>query len=97
MQLPPIRDSCHSHTIPCTEGALPLPVDNLTAHSLIIEVPPNIYRLKVQNKYIHLDYGTKINGGVFDYTHFVKSMFKLTIDWTNHKHTDIITYSKEID
>ena len=24
-------------------------------------------------------------------------MFKITIDWTNHKRTDMITYSEEID
>ena len=94
LQLPSIRDSCHSHIIPCTEGPLPIPVNNLTAHSLIIEIPPKIYRLKVQNKYIPLDYGTKIDGGIFDYTHFGKSIFKPTIDWNNHKCTDIITYSE---
>ena len=73
------------------------PVDNLAAHSMIIELPPKIYRPKVQNKYIPLDYGTKIDGGIFDYTHFGKSMFKTTIDGTNHKRTEMITCSKEID
>ena len=97
LHLPPIRDSYHSHSIFCTEGPLPLPVNNPTAHSLIIELPPKIYRLKVQNKYITLDYGSKIDGGIFDYIHFRKSMFKPTIDWANHKRTDMITYSKEIN
>ena len=72
-------------------------MNNLTAHLLIIEIPPNIYRLKVQNKYIPLDYGTKIDGGIFDYTHFGKYTFKPTINWKNHKRTDMITYSEEID
>ena len=72
-------------------------MNNLTAHLLIIEIPPNIYRLKVQNKYIPLDYGTKIDGGIFDYTHFVNSVFKPTIDWMNHKCTERINYSEEID
>ena len=70
---------------------------NLTAHLLTIELPSNIYRLEVQNKYIPLDYGTKINGGIFDYTHFGKSMFKPIIYWTNHKRTHMITYRKEIN
>ena len=69
----------------------------MTAHLLIIDLPPEIYKLKVQDKYIPLDYGTKIEGGIFDYTHFEKSMFNPTIDWTNHKHTDTITYSKDIN
>ena len=72
-------------------------MNNLTAHSLIIDITPKIYTLKVQNKYIPLDYGIKINGGIFDYNHFGKSMFKPTIDWTNHKRTDIITCSEDID
>ena len=72
-------------------------MDSLAAHSLIIELPPNIYRTKAQNKYILLDYGTEIDGGLFDYTHFGNSMFKPSIDWTNHKRTGIITYSEEID
>ena len=72
-------------------------MDNLTAQSLIIEIPPNIYRLKVQNKYIHIGYGTKIDGGIFEYIHLGKSMFKQTIDWTNHKRTKTITYSEDID
>ena len=80
LQLPLIRDSCHINIILFTEGPLPLPVNNLTAHSLIIDITPKIYTLKVQNKYIPLDYGIKINGGIFDYTHFGKSMFKPTID-----------------
>ena len=113
-QLLPILESCHSHSIPCTEGPPPpdyltvitekddlftvsIHVDNLSSHSLIIELPPNAYRLKVQNKYIPLDYGTEIYGGIFDYTHFGKSMFKPTTDWTNHKRTDMIPYIEEID
>ena len=64
---------------------------------MIIELPPNIYRLKIQNKYIPLDYGTGIDGGIFDYTNFGKSMFKPTIYWKNHKRTDMITYSEEIN
>ena len=69
-------------------------MENLTDHSLIIEPPPKIYRLKVQNKYIPLDYVTKIDGGIFYYTHF---FFNPTIDWTNYKRTYMITYSEEID
>ena len=69
-------------------------MDNLTAHSLIIEIPPKIYRIKVKNNYIPLNYGTEIDGDIFDYTHFGKYMFKPTIDWMNHKGADIITYSK---
>ena len=72
-------------------------MNNLTAHSLIIGLPQKIYRLKVQNKYIPLYYGTKIDRGIFDYTHFGKSVFKPTIYWKNHKRTDMVTYSKEID
>ena len=63
LQLPPTRDACHNHSIPRTEGPLLLPLKNLKSHSLIIELPQNIYRLKVQNKYIYLDYGIKIDGG----------------------------------
>ena len=87
-----ITDGAHNDLFPVS-----LTVDNLTAHSLIIELPPNIYSLKVQNKYIPLEYCTKINGGIFDYNHFVKSMFKPTSDWKNHKSTDMITYSEEIN
>ena len=64
---------------------------------MIIELPPKIYRPKVQNKYIPLNYGTKIDGGIFDYTHFGKYTFKPTINWKNHKRTDMITYIEEID
>ena len=72
-------------------------MDNLTAHLLIIEIPINIYRLKVQNKYIPLDYVTEMEGGILYYTHFRKFMFNPAIDWTNHKRTYITTYSKDID
>ena len=64
---------------------------------MIIELPWKIYRLKVQNKYIPSDYGTEIDGCIFDYTHFRKSIFNPTIDWRDHKFTDMITYSEEID
>ena len=99
LQLPPIVDSCYSHSITLTDGPPPpycleaitnraqddlftvsLPVENLTDHSLIIDPPPKIYRLKVQNKYIPLEYGTKIDRGTFDYTHFGKSMFNPNIN-----------------
>ena len=115
-QVPPIWDSCYSHSIPRTEGPPPsdylspitgrahdylfpvsISVQNLTAYLLIVELPQKIYMFKFQDKYIPLDYVIDIDRGIFDYTHFGKSMCKPASDWTNNNCTDMIIYSEEID
>ena len=59
----------------------------------MIDNPNNIWRPKVQNRYIPLDYPDDIDKGLFDYTHYGKLVFKPKVDWNSLTRNDIITYN----
>ena len=59
----------------------------------IIDNPQKIWRHKVQNRYIPLDYLNDIDNGLFDYTHYGKSVIKPKVDWKAHTQNGIITYN----
>ena len=57
------------------------------------DTPKNIWRPKVKNRYIPLDYLDDIDDGLFDYTNYGKSVFKQKVFWKAHTRNDIITYN----
>ena len=63
----------------------------------VIDVPPKIWRPKPVNRYIPIDYGTDIDDGMFDYSHYGKTVFRPTIKWSGSQRTDIILFDKSAD
>ena len=63
----------------------------------MIDTPKQIYRHKVNNSYIPLNYWGGIDERSFDYTHYCKSVFKPKFDWKSHIRNDIITYNHAED
>jgi len=63
----------------------------------VIEMPPKIWRPKPENKYIPLDYGTDIDDGVFDFSHYGHTDFRPTDRWADRDRTDIIKFDEAED
>ena len=63
----------------------------------MIDTPKMIWRLKVHNWYIPLDYSDDIDDGSFDYHYYGKSIFRTNFDWKAHTRNDIITYNHAKD
>ena len=59
----------------------------------MIDTPEKIWRPKVKNQYIPLDYSDDIDNGLFDYTHYCTAVFKPKVDWKAHTRNRIITYN----
>ena len=57
-----------------------------------IEIPTKIWRPKVLNKYIPLEYSNDFDDGIFDYSHYGKAAFRPTIKWFDRLRADLITY-----
>ena len=60
---------------------------------LMIDTPRKIWRTKVKNRCIPLEYSDEIGDGLFDYTHYGKAVFKPKVDWKSQTHNDVITYN----
>jgi len=60
-------------------------------------MPPKIWRLQPDNRYIPLDYGTKIDDGVFDYSHYGNMVYCPKLRWANRDRLDIIQFNKVDD
>ena len=63
----------------------------------MIDTPKMIWKPKVKNRYIPLDYSNDIDDGLFYYTHYGKAAFKPKLDWKAHTRNDIITYNNAED
>ena len=63
----------------------------------MIYKPRKIWRSKVKNWYITLDYSDDIDDGFFDYTQYGKSLFKPKVDCKVHTRNDMITYNNSED
>ena len=59
----------------------------------IIYFTKQIWRPKVKNQYIPLEYSDNIDNELFDYSHYGKSVFKSKVDWKSHTRNGIITYN----
>ena len=51
----------------------------------MVYTPKKIWRPKVKNLYIPIDYSDDIYNGFFDYTHYGKALFKPKVDWKAEK------------
>ena len=62
------------------------------ANLCIIEVPPKVWRPKVINKYIPVDYADDIDDGIFDFECYGKTFFRPKGEWSEGTRTDIIAF-----
>ena len=60
---------------------------------LMIDTPKMIWKPKVKNRYIPLEYSYDIDDEFFDYTHYGKAVFKPKVYWKAHTQNYIITYN----
>ena len=60
-------------------------------------MPPKVWRPKPQNRYIPLDYGDDVDEGVFELSHFGKTVFHPKIRWVDKPRDDIISYNDTTD
>ena len=63
----------------------------------MIDTPKKIWRYKVQNWYIPLDYSDDIDDGSFDYHYYGNSIFRTNFDRKAHTRNDIIMYNHAKD
>ena len=63
----------------------------------VIDVPPKIWRLKSQNRYITIDYGNDIDDVVFEYSHHGRAIFHPSVRWANSLQSDIILFDMKLD
>ena len=59
----------------------------------MIDAPEKIWRPKVKNGYIPIDYSDEIDDGLFDYINNGKAVLKPMVDCKAHTQNDIITYN----
>ena len=59
---------------------------------LLIEVPPKIWRPKVQSQYRLPEYATDVDDGVFDYKHYGNCVFRPHRSWDPGTRRDIIIF-----
>ena len=64
---------------------------------LMFHTPKNIWRPKVKNQYIPLDYSDDIEYGFFDCYHYGKAVFKPMVYWKAYTWNVIITYNHAED
>ena len=62
------------------------------ANRCIIEVPSKVWRPKVINKYIPVDYSDDIDDGIFDFEYYGKTFFRPKGEWSEGTRTDIIEF-----
>ena len=62
-----------------------------------IELPNKVWRPKVPNKYVPLDYSDNIDDGIFDYTVYGKTVLRPKDKWNHRDHVDIIEYEHKRD
>ena len=65
--------------------------------ALAIELPTKVWRPKVLNKYIPVDYSDDIDEGVFDYKHYGKTVFRPKMKWAERSRSDLILFNKMMD
>ena len=94
--LPPAEAAAVHSISTATTSALSNPITP-KGRALIIEVPIKVWRPKMENRYKPLEYSTDIDDGMFDYTHYGKTVYKPRTDWTNHRRTDLISYNPASD
>ena len=58
----------------------------------IIEVPPKIWRPKVESRYRMPEYATDINEGAWDFSNYGKTVFKPKLDWQDTQRDDLINF-----
>ena len=63
----------------------------------MIGIPPKIWRPKLQNRYIHIDYSNDVNEGVFDFSHYGRTVFCPKIKWSDKDWDEIILFDKASD
>ena len=64
---------------------------------LLITIPPKVWRPKVINRYIPIDYSSDIDEGVFDYKCYGKAVFRPIVSWNDTERQDIIFYQEDED
>ena len=62
----------------------------------IIEVPPKIWRPKVQNKDTPQDNSIDIDDGVFDFEFYGKTVFRPKQIWKKSQKGDLIPFTKDL-
>ena len=93
-----MKNLIHLHGIPFILACLEVkPTFNQHLKIPMIDNLNKIWRPEVQNRYIPLDYSDEIVSGLFDYTHYGKSVFKPKVDCKAHTRNDIITYNQVDD
>ena len=62
---------------------------------MLTEVPLEVWRPKVQNKYITPDYTNDVDEGVFDFEQYGKALYRPQQTWKEGICTNLITFNDE--
>ena len=60
-------------------------------------MPPKIWRPKTLTRYISLDYGTDIDDGKFDYSHYGNTVLRPKLKWVDRGRDDLIIFDEKED
>ena len=75
--------------------------EDMKGRICIIEVPPKIWRPKVESRYRMPEYASDINDGAWDFSNYGKSVYRPKLDWQDKQRNDIIdfeeSYQAELD
>ena len=77
------------------DGATTFPVLN-ASRVCLIDIPPKVWRPKVQSRYKLPEYTNDISEGVFDFTHHGKCVYKPKLTWEDRQRDDIISFDEDL-
>ena len=86
----------HISWLPCLK-LLTQQVRPRQSNILAIELPSRVWRPKVLNKYVPIDYSNDIDEGIFDYSHYGKADFSPNVQWADIPRLDLITFDAKHD
>ena len=62
---------------------------------MLTEVPLEVWRPKVQNKYITPDYTNDVDEGVFDFEQYGKALYRPQQTWKEGSDKNLITFNND--
>ena len=64
---------------------------------MAIELPSKLWRPKLLNKYLPINYSDDIDKGVFDYSCYGKAFFRPNLQWADRPRLDLIIFNVDND